>query len=1185
MKKVLLFLLGLMICTGAMGAPAIHLAGDSIIREYTGPDYPRFGWGQFFRELTKPGVRVNNRGLGGRSLKRFITDKNWESLIKDVKKGDFVIISFAHNDQYRTHRGEPLPAKWVAEPAEYAAILKNCISEVRAKGATPVLVTSVPRYRFEKDNVPQQSLGEYPDTMRQVAKDENADLIDLNAEMTEQLRTMDMKESAEFYILDRLNPPHRDTEHLTEKGSRHVAETVAAIARKNNLSIAEWLLPEGTFRAIYPVLGRNCNRVRYEDKLLEAQTTGKDAEIVMIGDSITREWARSGKSAFDKFFKNYRVLNLGFGGDKTQHVLWIAQNKEIWSSLDPKLVILKAGTNNFGGRESSPSSTFEGIKAIVEAVKVSAPNAKILVFGIFPRGQNHTDPFRPYINAVNKRLGELAEPGRVFVENIGDQFLYQDGTISREIMKDYLHLTPAGYNIWFNAIYPYLRKIFPDRASKNYFEVKKDRGAPRIFLNGKVFPARIFFGSVAHGHFLPHAKDAVSREFGYASDIGGLSIFEGHGSLLWSDEDQEKLKAFNKERADRFFKANPHAYLLVRIITTPAISWYNKHPEVKTLFNNGKNGKFAHAIQPSLASEYYQKEVAEALRRTIRFYEETYPGRMAGYHIAGLHTSEWVYDSSYLRETEGYDPCTREGFRKYVAEKYKTDAALQKAWNDKNITLKTVDVPTHEERKGDGVNFLKEPATSQKLIDFGVYRNELVSDTICRLARIVREEQPGRLVGFFYGYVCVASWYGGGDKTGYLSFRKVVDSPDVDFFCTPLHYNGRRRHQSVFTQGFNETVSAAGKIWLNEDDTATYLGYVTADGGPSMMSACRTPQETADMLRRNLIFSLINNHAIWWMDLNGAGWFDDPGMWKTMRELIPFEKALQKNPLPHEPELALSFDQKGAMYFMGEHAKEGAPPNFASDHIISLGFSGAPVGVYLQSDILAGRSKAKVTAFFTNYAMNAKDRAAMRSYAAKNSCIWTWAPGYIDLETGKASLKAVEETTGFKVQKMPDGVTLEVSVTAEGKKLGLPQKMGPALRYGVPEIVQAKPILSPVPRKGDKVLGVYNNGKPAIVLRRVNGKAHVFCGTTVIPPALFRHVGELAKVHFYAPINTPVYSNGREIAVYANKDLNIDVTPRVSRKYTDYYTGKQYSGKKFNVKLKTGETLLLSPLGVTVSEK
>ncbi len=717
----------------------------------------------------------------------------------------------------------------------------------------------------------------------------------------------------------------------------------------------------------------------------------------------------------------------------------------------------------------------------------------------------------------------------------------------------------------------------------NVFELRQDRGVPRIFLNGKAVPSRIFFGSFLHGWF-PNSKTVVPREFKYASEVGEVSIFEGHGQLLWSEGDLEKIKAVNKETADRFFSANPDSFMLVRLITTPPAWWYEKHPEVRTLFNNGKHGKFEFTTQPALASELYQREVADALRRTIQFYEQTYPGRMAGYHIAGLHTSEWLYDTSYLKESEGYDPCTRIGFRNYLREKYKTDAALQKAWNNPSVTFETAEVPSHEERIGNGRDFLREPAADQKLIDFYTFFTELVSTTICNLARVVRETRPGRLVGFFYGYVPLATWYGGGGKSGYLSLRKVLDSPNVDFFCSPLNYNGRRRDQTVTSQGMLDSIAAAGKLWLNEDDTATYLGYVTHDGGPSMMSACRTPQETADMLRRNLVFSLINNHAIWWMDLNGAGWFDDPDIWLTMKELLPLEKALLENPQPFEPEIALAFDQGGAMHFIGEHPKEGAPPNFASDHIFKCAYIGAPVVVYLQDDILAGRTKAKLTLFLSCYALDANQRAAMRKYAADNGCIWLWAPGYIDLEKGRISLDAVRETTGFTVREIPEGTTLKVTATPEGKKLGLPDRMGPALRFGVPSVVLAKPNLSPEPRKGDKVLGVYENGAPAVVLRMVNGKPHIFCGTTVIPPELLRYAGELAGVHFYTEPGPALFTNGREIAVYAPKDLKVTITPKKAGSFTEYFTGKTYSGDKFTVPLKTGETFLLSPLGVTMQK-
>ncbi len=717
---------------------------------------------------------------------------------------------------------------------------------------------------------------------------------------------------------------------------------------------------------------------------------------------------------------------------------------------------------------------------------------------------------------------------------------------------------------------------------KVFFEVKKDRGVPRIFKNGKVVPSRIFFGSFKHGWY-KYAKEAVPREFGYASKVAGVELFECHGNLLWNSDRMEKLKEENKVTIERFLSANPNGYALVRLGSVPPPWWFNEHPEASSLWNTGapEQRQPGWARLPSLASEFYQKEAEEALRRTIRFYEENYPGRIAGYHIGGLHTSEWLYDTNYVKESEGYDIGTRTEFKRYLREKYKTDKALQEAWNDKSITLDTADVPAHEERIGDGKNFLREPVKDQKLLDFFIFHTELVADTICKFAKIAKEEAPGRLVGFFYGYASLGSWYGGGGKNGYLAFRKVLESPDVDFFCSPFSYNGRQRNKTAVTQGIIDSIAAAGKLWMNEDDTATYLAYITQDGGPSMYSSCRTPRETAEMLRRNLAFTYMNNHAIWWMDLNGAGWFDDPEMWNTMKEFLPLEKALLENPKAFEPELAIALDQQGAMHFIGEHSKEGAPPNFASDHVFTLGFVGAPVGVYLQDDILEGRIKAKMTAFLSCYAMDGKQRAAMRRYAENNGCIWLWAPGYIDLDTGKISLKAVEEATGFEVREQPKEINLVVKATEAGKKLGLPENMGGGLRYGVPQVVQPSPTLSPVPKKGDVVLGVYSNDAPAVVLRMVNGKPHVFFGTTVVPPALFRHAGKLAGAYFYTEAGPAVYSNGREIAVYAPRDLKAVITAPAKQELTEYFSGRKYSGGKIDVSMKQGETILLSPLGVT----
>ena len=700
------------------------------------------------------------------------------------------------------------------------------------------------------------------------------------------------------------------------------------------------------------------------------------------------------------------------------------------------------------------------------------------------------------------------------------------------------------------------------------FGLRLDRGVPRIFRDGTVMPSRVFFGSFMHGGF-PKAWESVPRQFSYALDAG-VPFFETHGDLFWEGCDEAKVAAFNRRRADAFFAVatNRPCWMIVRLLCNPPTWWMDAHPETYSGWNDKSKltGWVAKHPMQTLASSVYQDAALKAIRRTIAFYEREYPGRMAGYHLAGLHTSEWVYDGFYTRETEGYDEPTKKGFAGYLKRKYGEDAADS-------------GVPSHAQRVGDGVKFLREPADPDdaRIVDFNEYRTRLVSATIRRFARAAREAQPGRLIGFFYGYITQGSWFGGGGRNGYLSLREVLDSPDIDFFCSPFNYNWRSASQPLATQGVLHSIALAGKLWLNEDDTATYLACRTNDGGPSMFSKCPTPAETADMLRRNLAYTYLNNQAIWWMDLNGAGWFDDPEIWRTMREFAPLERDLLADPVASSPEFAVAYDHCGALHFEGEHSKEAAPPNWAENMVGAFGSLGAPLGVYLADDILSGRaSGVKAAVFPTSYAMDARTRRQMRDWTADHGAIWVWAPGYVDLETGRASLAAVKDATGFEVRELAVDTDPRVVSTAVGLRFGLPGKFGPFARFGAPKLDTYKPVLSPVPQPGDVVLANYLCGEPAVVLRRGSaGRPQVFCGTYQVPDGLVRGVASASGVHFYAPNGTAVYTNGRDIGVYAMRDGEVTVTPKAPGAYRDYFTGRAFSGAAFAIPMRKGETVIL----------
>ncbi|WP_206667887.1 GDSL-type esterase/lipase family protein [Sphingomonas glacialis] len=186
-------------------------------------------------------------------------------------------------------------------------------------------------------------------------------------------------------------------------------------------------------------------------------------KIVLIGDSITHFWAgppvaarRNGPRAWQRLFGASPVLNLGFGWDRTQNVLWRLRQGEL-RGLAPHEVILNIGTNNLTGTEharaSTPAEVVEGIAAIVAEVRRETPGSRITLMAIFPRGALPTDALRAPIAETNRLLAErFAHDPSLRYLDIGARFLKPDGTLRDGVMLDGTHPSEAGYTIWADAL-------------------------------------------------------------------------------------------------------------------------------------------------------------------------------------------------------------------------------------------------------------------------------------------------------------------------------------------------------------------------------------------------------------------------------------------------------------------------------------------------------------------------------------------------------------------------------------------------------------------------------------------------------------------------------------------------------------------------------------------------------------
>ena len=157
------------------------------------------------------------------------------------------------------------------------------------------------------------------------------------------------------------------------------------------------------------------------DRQLTENAKKDDIDLAFIGDSITQGWEGRGKKVWQKYYGDRRTINLGIGGDRTEHVIWRLMHGNL-TSIKPKVAVLLVGTNNTGHLMQKPQEVAAGIKHILEILEQKIPETKVLMLGIFPRGRTHFDEKRLNNIAINQMIRRFADGKRVHYADIGEVF-------------------------------------------------------------------------------------------------------------------------------------------------------------------------------------------------------------------------------------------------------------------------------------------------------------------------------------------------------------------------------------------------------------------------------------------------------------------------------------------------------------------------------------------------------------------------------------------------------------------------------------------------------------------------------------------------------------------------------------------------------------------------------------------
>jgi beta-glucosidase len=228
----------------------------------------------------------------------------------------------------------------------------------------------------------------------------------------------------------------------------------------------------GTHRAVTPV-PRPTHKwwMPRHEGVLKRNAEG-NVDLILIGDSITHHFDDRGKAIWDKYYAPRNAVNMGFSGDRTEHVLWRIEHGEL-DGISPKLAIIMIGTNNSNGDDYTAEEIADGIKAIICEVRTRLPETKILLLKTFPRGDKaqrkdkaHDAAFNAQWEKNNKSCdiaSQVADNKNIFYLDINDAFLNADGVLTREVMPDLLHPHEKGYKIWAEAMEPTVAQLMGEK--------------------------------------------------------------------------------------------------------------------------------------------------------------------------------------------------------------------------------------------------------------------------------------------------------------------------------------------------------------------------------------------------------------------------------------------------------------------------------------------------------------------------------------------------------------------------------------------------------------------------------------------------------------------------------------------------------------------------------------------------
>ena len=682
-------------------------------------------------------------------------------------------------------------------------------------------------------------------------------------------------------------------------------------------------------------------------------------------------------------------------------------------------------------------------------------------------------------------------------------------------------------------------------------ELRRLGGDAAIFVDGKPIPG---YAYVSEG--------ALHLDYHRQVAEAGVHLYcDWFGTSRASDMGHIAPDRYDYAEYDRYFAAildvDPAAHFIPHVGVTGPRWWQEAHPDQLSRSANG-------TLEPtSFASVRWRREMGGDLRRLIAHLRQApYADRILGYMFFNGYTAEWQMWGTWLESRDDYSLPAQQAFRRFLAERYRTDARLRAAWRDPQVTLAAAPMPSESKRRPGGPRVLRDPNSERQAVDFYEFINNMDADALLYIARIAREATERKaLVGTYYAYLTAHGI--NQQDSGHLAARRVFDSPDIDFLMSPPNYWYRKPGEAATFMSATDSFRLRGKLWLDESDHRTHLSDPGAGYGRAS-----TLEETLGVFWRELAEVLAKRAAVSWFDM-GGGWFSHPQVLAAIgRGQAVMRESLHRR-RPFAPQIGVFVDPQSFYWMRPTNANAALVLN----QVVLMPQAGAPWDFLLLDDIGSPIvPDYKLYVFLNAFCIDPVRREAIHAKLKRNkaTALFVYAPGYLG-ESGE-SLDAMRALAGIRIAK--EDVEARPQVLLEpgdplardlkpGAPLGADLTVWPTFYADDPEARVAGRLVA--------------SARPGLVVKRLDGWTSVYSAAMQLPPGLLRNLARTAGVHVWLETDDALYTDGQILGLHAategQKTLRLPGRFQVSNAATGEPVPSD--GRTIAVSLKPAQTVLL----------